>query len=224
MGTFDRAKAFLFDFDGTLVDSMPFWAKAMIHVLESNGTKYPEDLIRIITPLGIEKTAEYFRELGLNEPVTEIIRQIDTQLDRMYREQILAKAEVADCLKKLKEAGKILAVLTASPHRWLDPCLARNRLTAYFDEVWSSEDFDTVKTDPAIYREAAERLGVTIDEMVFLDDNLYADRAGKASGCRVIGVFDESGREEEPRIRETSDAYIRSFGELPPLVLTDPGE
>ncbi len=45
-------KNFIFDFDGTLVDSMKQWAGKMLYVLEKNGVSYPEDIIKIITPLG----------------------------------------------------------------------------------------------------------------------------------------------------------------------------
>ena len=52
-------KYYLFDFDGTLVDSMPYYAKAMLQILDENGISYPEDIVKTITPLGYGGTADY---------------------------------------------------------------------------------------------------------------------------------------------------------------------
>ena len=57
-------KAYLFDFDGTLVDSMPSFASVMLRVLDEYNIEYGNDIIKIITPLGYHGTAEYFRKLG----------------------------------------------------------------------------------------------------------------------------------------------------------------
>ena len=47
----------IFDLDGTLLDSMPFFARGVLQVLEEEGIPYGDDLIDILTPLGDEKTA-----------------------------------------------------------------------------------------------------------------------------------------------------------------------
>ena len=49
---------FLFDFDGTLVDSMPTFAETMTRILDEAGLSYGEDLLKIITPLGYADTAK----------------------------------------------------------------------------------------------------------------------------------------------------------------------
>ena len=61
---------YLFDFDGTLVDSMPYWSRKMLNILNETNTPYPENVISIITPLGDAGTAVYFRET-LGVPLTE---------------------------------------------------------------------------------------------------------------------------------------------------------
>ena len=53
-------KYYLFDFDGTLVDSMPTFCSSMLRILQENHVSYPEDVTKIITPLGLNGTADYF--------------------------------------------------------------------------------------------------------------------------------------------------------------------
>ena len=207
-------KHYLFDFDGTLVDSMPYWASAMLDVLDTFGIKYGDDVIQTITPLGLHGTAEYFQGLGLDLTIDEIFAEVDKRLSPAYTHKIPAKASVCQCLQKMKELGFGLHVLTASPHRWLDPCLVRLGLYDLFDNVWSSDDFGTGKTNPMIYHAAAERMGARMDEITFLDDNINADLAAKASGVSVIGVYDKTSETDADRMRRELDGYVLDFAEL----------
>jgi len=209
-----ESKHFLFDFDGTLVDSMPYWAKAMLTVLDNHHISYGSDIIRIITPLGLQKTAAYFQSLGYNGTVEQAKAEIFAELTPMYENVITLKNGVADCLTALKNAGRGLHVLTASPHCWLDVCLKRCGVYDLFDNVWSCEDFPTTKTDPAIYRQAANRIGVSIGDIAFLDDNINADFAAKQSGIGVIGVYDDTGKADREAMTAFTDGYIENFSEL----------
>lgn len=209
-----KTSHYLFDFDGTLVDSMPYWAGSMIRVLDDHGIPHADDLIRIITPLGLHGTAKYFQGLGLDLPIEKILEEMYAYLTPLYRDVIPEKEGVRECLEAMKKRGLGLHVLTASPHPWLDPCLRRLGLFDLFENVWSCEDFGTGKTDPAIYTEAAHRIGAPVSDVTFLDDNINADRTAKQAGMPVIGVFDETSRDDEPPMRALTDAYIYTFREL----------
>ena len=205
---------YLFDFDGTLVDSMPTYAGVMLRILQENHVPYPENIIKIITPLGIPGTAEYFVGMGLARPKQEIVDTMITYMIDEYTHRVPAKDGVIEALRALKERGDGLHVLTASPHDTLDPCLTRLGIYDLFDNVWSCNDFGTTKADPEIYRMAAERIGVSVSEVIFLDDNLNADLTAKRAGMRVYGVYDESSIEYEQEIRTVTDGYIYNFREL----------
>ena len=60
-------KTYLFDFDGTLVDSMPVFGGVMLKILNEYGIKYGDDILKTITPLGYVGTAKYFIGMGLNK-------------------------------------------------------------------------------------------------------------------------------------------------------------
>lgn len=208
-------KTYLFDFDGTLVDSMPAYVGIMKRLLDENNISYGEDLIKTITPLGFMGTAEYFRDvMGLSIPMEKLIKIIGAWAIDEYANNVPAKRNVAEVLKKLKEKGASLNVLTASPHITLDPCLKRLGIYALFDNIWSCDDFKTTKTDPQIYRMAAERIGESVENILFLDDNYNADKTAKGAGMKVCGVYDESSKEYEEEMRNICDYYIYDFSEL----------
>ena len=140
-------KTYLFDFDGTLVNSMPYYARAMLSVLDDAKIPYGQDMIKTITPLGYIGTARYYRELGVSLSEEEILSLFRERLYTEYSENIGEKETVRETLIALKEGGASLNVLTASPHIMLDCCLIRLGLYDLFDNVWSCDDFGTSKSN-----------------------------------------------------------------------------
>ncbi len=207
-------KTYLFDFDGTLVDSMPTYISAMLKILDDNGIDYGDDIIKIITPLGIMGTAKHYIKMGLDLSIEEIVTLMKKYMAEAYFYHIPAKKNVISVLKELKESGASLNVLTASPHITLDACLKRLGIYDLFDNVWSCDDFETTKANPEIYKMAAERIGEKVENILFLDDNLNADMTAKSAGMQVCGVYDDSSKEYIDQIKENTDYYIYDFSEL----------
>ena len=210
-------KTYLFDFDGTLVDSMPPYVAAMLQILDENGIAYGPDIIKIITPLGMAKTAQYYLELGVPMSKEDIVHRMGELMLDAYWHHIQAKKSVISILQMLKQEGASLNVLTASPHITLDACLKRLGMYDLFDNVWSCDDFGASKADPEIYKMAAGRLGQPIHRILFLDDNLNADKTAKEAGMIVCGVYDASSSEYIQEIKETTDFYIDDFTQLPAI-------
>ena len=209
-----KFKTYLFDFDGTLVDSMPTFVSVMLKILDENSISYGDDIVKIITPLGYKGTAEYFIKLGLDKSADELVSIMKSYALEEYKHNIEAKKNVISVLKKLKENGASLNVLTASPHSMLDSCLERLGIFDIFTNVWSCDDFNTTKADPNIYKMAAEKIGKPVEEILFLDDNYNADKTAKQAGMSVCGVYDSSSEEYVCDIKGVTDYYIYDFEEL----------
>ena len=64
----NRFNVYLFDFDGTLVDSMPTYASSMLRILDENNVDYPDDTLKTITPLGLLGAAKHFLNQDLQVP------------------------------------------------------------------------------------------------------------------------------------------------------------
>ena len=205
---------YLFDFDGTLVDSMDTYVGVMLSILDKNNIKYEKDIVKIITPLGYLGTAKYFIELGVPGTAEELVEKMRENMVYEYTNNIGEKPNVIEAIRTLHNRGDSLNVLTASPHATLDPCLKRLGLFDIFDNVWSCDDFNTTKADPEIYKMAAEKIGTTVNDVIFLDDNFNALMTAKSAGMRIYGVYDKSSEEYTEEIKSISDKYISDFKEL----------
>ncbi len=205
---------YLFDFDGTLVDSMPTYVSVMLRILDEFGISYGKEIVKIITPLGYQGTAEYYRTLGVPQTTEELVERMNCYAREEYAHIIPAKEGVIETLQEMKARGDRLNVLTASPHTMLDPCLKRLGIWELFDHVWSCDDFATTKADPEIYQRAAEAIGAPVEKIIFVDDNINAVKTAKQAGMISYGIYDDSSAEYAEEMKSSSHRYVKTFAEL----------
>lgn len=207
-------KAYIFDMDGTLVDSVYALENGVKNYLDSKGIAYPDNIVEIITPLGYRGAAEYLKSLGLDLPVEEIEQAMKNSMVSEYENSIPAKPYAKDVIKRLHGEGNILCVLTASPHFLTDPCLKRLGIDSFFEFIWSTDDFGLAKSNEKIYHEAAKKIGVPIENCVFVDDNLINIQTAKRTGIGTVAVYDTTSAASESLLKQTADKYIYSFEEF----------
>lgn len=206
---------YIFDLDGTLVDSMPYFTRGLLGILDEAGVSYGEEMAGIITPLGYTKSAIYFREkLGLTESVEALVKRMQARLVNDYASNIRLKPGVYDYLRRLHEAGERLFVLTASPHCATDVCLQSNGVFDWFEKVWSVEDFSLDKTDTRLFFEVARQIGCAVGDVHYFDDNLTALQNAHAAGYRTYGVYDGQSDELLATMKPHSDETVMSFENL----------
>ena len=206
---------YIFDFDGTLVDSMPIHEAKILHLFRLEGIEPPANIINILTPLGDKGSIPYLRQ---HYPVHHTDKQIYEAIDGYalwhYENDIPLKDGALEYLTYLKKQSKSLYILTASPHRLIDPCIKRLGLEDLFEQTWSCEEFSTVKSDPTLFKRVAEHIGCSLSDMVFFDDNRTAVETAKSIGVTTVGVYDRSSEKDMPSISTTADRYVTSLSEL----------
>ena len=161
------------------------------------------------------RTAKYFKKtFKIDLTIDEMLAKMDEYAQPFYERWIPLKPYVREKLMQLKKDGHSLNILTASPHKMLDPCLKRLGIWGLFDNVWSCDDFKTTKSDVNIYNLVAEKLNIDISELIFFDDNIEAIRTAKKVNCLVYGVYDDSSLEQIETIKKSADKFIYSFEEI----------
>lgn len=191
---------FIFDCDGTLMDTIEAWHEVEDALLTENGialTKAQRDHLSTLT---LEEAGEFFYEefdvLDSPQQVSDMIHQ---RLLGFYQDQALAKAGALAFLQALRQAGAPLAVLSSSPQEFLQAGLGRAAMLPLMDAVLSVDDLGLPKRDPEAYRVVCARLGTEPAATWFFDDSWYALEAARKAGLRTFGIHssDKCGTHQE---------------------------
>lgn len=205
---------FLFDLDGTLIDSNGVWKNVDRIFLDRRGMAYThayyEGVAHTIFPLAAKFTKEFCK---LDESCEQIMAEWMELAKGMYA-KVPVKPGVRAYLKQCRAEGRQMAVVTSSVPEHCMTALKHLDLLRYFDRITYAQQLALEKKNPEVWRTAAEENGVRPEDCTVFDDSIAACRGARAARMRVVGVYDGYFAADEREMRSFCDVYIRSFAEL----------
>lgn len=207
-------KGFIFDLDGTLLDSLGMWRKIDIEYMARHGIEFKEEYAHIIKKLTFHECAYYFRDtLGVKREIDDIIQDWQDMSFHEYSENLELKPYAYEFVKECKKHGKI--VLATSCNR---DCaiVALKRCGIYedMDAIITTNEIGYNKQHPEIYLKSLEMLGCEKENCYVFEDVLSAIKTAHDAGFKVIGIKDKMWEKEEHLIKNYCVKYIDSFKEL----------
>lgn len=204
--------AYLFDLDGTLLDSLGMWSGLDGVFLAKRGLSAGPDYTAAVSAMSFEGAAAYtVGRFGLAETPEQLVREWESLAETAYRESIPLKPGAEGFLRRAKASGGKLAVATALPPRLYGPVLTRNGVFGLFDAFASVGEVKRGKGFPDVYLLAAERLGVQPARCAVFEDVLPGIRGAKAAGMTAVGFYDAASAPDEARIRAEADMYLEAW-------------
>ena len=212
---FQDKKAFLFDLDGTLVDSMWIWKSIDIEYLGRYEIELPEDLQYCIEGMSFSETAVYFKErFSIPDSLEEMKADWNRMAWEKYTREVPLKSGIREFLALHRDRGVKMAVATSNSRELAEAVLATHGLTGFFDAIVTGCEVAHGKPWPDIYLEAAARLGVNAGECLVFEDVPMGIRAGKNAGMQVCAVEDAFSAGQDSEKRRLADYYISNYEQI----------
>lgn len=201
----------IFDFDGTLFDTMFIWDTIAEVYLRSLGKKPKASLPNDVRTLSTLQAAHYLKkEYALSLSVEQIITGINRALEHFYLYDAQPKPGVIDFLQELKQSGISMCIATATDRSLIEAALNRCRMNTFFEAIFTCSEIGHGKDEPDIYRKALEYFHADRNSTIVFEDALHAVQTAKSDGFTIAAVYDKS----EPRQKELQklcDHYLKDF-------------
>lgn len=204
----------LFDLDGTLIDSNGVWLEVDRTFLARHGFAYTQEYRDGVAHSILQNCAAFTKDYFQMEESREEIVAEWMELAGAAYDHVPLKPHVREYLDRCRAEGRRMALFTACVPSHCRTAMENHGLDVYFEKIIYAHDLGEDKKSPAVFRRAAELLGVKPRDCVFFDDSLAACKGAKAAGMTVVGVRDGHYPGTEADMRELCDRYIRDFGEL----------
>ncbi len=202
----------IFDFDGTVLDSMHIWENLGPEYLKSLGITPSETLKKTLKTLSLEQAADYFRaEYKLEKKADEITEGINSRIKKFYSSDLVLKEGAIELLHSYKAKGIKMAIATATDRHLVEASLKKNNLENIFDIILTCKEVGAGKDTPIIFEEALKKLGGSKENTWVFEDAHHAIVSAKKAGFTVIAIEDYSARKEKEKIKAMVDLYLETY-------------
>ena len=210
--------AFIFDFDGTVADSMGMWCALWpAFVGEEYGVSATiEDFAESESLAMLDECAFVHKKYGIGRDGEELYGKLYARLRRVYAGRIALRPGARAFLDEARAAGIPLVVATSTPRELVESCMAVHGLTDYFLDVVTTKEAGASKDHPDVYDLALARVAHAArpEEAWVFEDAMFGLAAARGAGYRTVGIYDAHGRADRAVVEANSTLFVTSFEQL----------
>jgi HAD superfamily hydrolase (TIGR01509 family) len=215
-------KAVLWDMDGTIVDTEPYWIEAEHGLVEAHGGTWSHEQAMQLVGQSLVHSAGILQRAGVRLEVREIIDTLTAQVISRVRQHVPWRPGARELLDELFTSGVRCALVTMS-----ETPLAREIVASlprpYFEFLVTGDTVTQGKPHPEAYLKAMELLqrqdpGLTAAHCVALEDSAPGVAAAVASGAVTVAIPHIVPLPEDPRRAMWDSLDNRTVADLEELV------
>ena len=204
----------IFDFDGTVFDSMHIWKGVKFQFFDRIGLVLNEEQREEFKKLFLLDAIELAKtRFDLKMTDKELFDEFFTLIKEKYLADTKPKNDIVEFLEKLKAKGVKMGIATATGEPALIAVLEKFNMLHYFEEIYSTYTVGASKTEPKVYDVVLNELGTEKQTTWIFEDALYAAKTAKKAGYNVVGIYDKSEPEQE-ELKNLVDIYIHNYSEI----------
>ncbi|MBD7981834.1 HAD family hydrolase [Oerskovia merdavium] len=180
-------QAVLWDMDGTLVDTEPYWIAAEHELVEAHGGTWSHEQALQMVGNPLTESAKILQDAGVDLPSEQIIDFLISRVIEQVRVEVPWQPGARELLAELRERGVPCALVTMS-YRSLAEQVVQMAPVGSFVTLVCGDEVTHGKPHPEPYLAAAERLGVDVTRCVAIEDSPTGIASARAAGAATLGV------------------------------------
>jgi HAD superfamily hydrolase (TIGR01509 family) len=200
-------KAVIFDMDGVIVNSEPFWAEAEHTVFSGKGAVLSPEFKAVTRLMTTREAVQFWHEkFPWENPDFEAVeREVIAHVGACIGREDCSTPGIKEFVQMLKDSGLFLALATNAPRAIVPAALSKAEVEGAFTVIVTADDVSKGKPDPEIYLKAAALLNIAPEHCLVIEDSDYGMEAAKLAGMQVVAF--------SPDYRQFSQAdyHLRSF-------------
>ena len=215
-------KAAIFDWDGTLIDSLMFWdvcwsmlGEVFLGSKDFRPTEEDAKRVRTVSMRDAMVIAHENYNMGRN--ADELLNRTNELIVEFYSGRAKLKSGVKEYLEHLYKNGVKMCIASATSPDMLKIAIKNNGLEKYFENIFSCDTIGVGKDRPDIYFHALKGLGADISDAWVFEDSVAAIETAVRAGFKVVGIYDKYNTAQD-RIKEISTKYIGEGEDLTSLI------
>jgi HAD superfamily hydrolase (TIGR01509 family) len=210
--------AVIFDLDGVLADSEPWWNQIDAKLLAEHGVSYRGEYHRNVLGVSYRLAVEFYKNaFHFSASVEELMRRRGEIATDFFANRVGLFPSAKTTLEQLREMKLHLAVATSSVSASARPFLDRTGIRSLFSVVVTGDEVQRGKPHPEIYLQTAKKFGIAPEACLVIEDALAGIAAAKAANMRVAAIPDR--RFVDPREYEKEANYVLgNLSEIPALI------
>lgn len=186
----DKVEAFIFDMDGTMIDSMPWHARSWVEFAERHGVKLDvsEILARTTGRTGTESMRQLFERALSDEECQAMVHEKEEIYRAMFSDNFTEVAGFTAFAKAAVARGLKVAVGTAGDRHNIEFAMSRLKMDPLPLAIVGGDEGFAGKPTPEIFLEAARRIGVPPERCIVFEDAPFGIEAARRGGMRAVAV------------------------------------
>lgn len=185
-------KAVIFDMDGLMIDSERVTFECYQEILKGMNLTMDEEFYKTLLGKPLKGIYQRFYDVYGNDfPIEDVIKDVHTLMaQRFETEGVPVKTGLKSLLEYLKINNYKTIVATSSNRNRVDTILAQAQITDYFDDSICGDEVTKGKPNPEVFLKSCQKLGVSVDEAIVLEDSEAGIQASYDAGIKVICIPD----------------------------------
>ena len=184
--------AVAFDMDGLMLNTEDLYEQVGHILMQRRGKRYREEVRSLMIGLPApEAFGVLIREEGMPETWQDLQKETDEIFHTILPDQLAPMVGLVELMNHLDEIKMPRCVATSSTQSFARKALSIVGMLERVDFVITAEDVPKGKPNPDIYLAAAQRMSVSVGDMLVLEDSPTGTKAGVSAGAYVVSVPNE---------------------------------